>query len=812
MSEQNEKKVATPDEITEFLKKEFVFTDNIPEDMSRRRAIIMEARASILIDSYCTSGRFPTFMKSGRYDGSGWIYTLPQSVDYSFKYDNKDYILALNEFKIVGNNVLNEFQSALYQDFILENRWQLSWKEMAFIKCQVNNGENQSIPVDSDMKKCLTNSLKNSEQYLISAFGSKFERCRRSPYNTLDKVCRFFGNAPFPFALLKLNNSVLRTDTFHYKQDIAQKQLDDFSLKFPGLSEEAFLQQCLCEAVEKSQEQFIVSDIYSKRYENWLKMVYTFKNEYGEPIMIVAKLYDAKSQTKSLIPMTMWMRNNSTTDQLFCVPLPEDKQPLYNLDQLKADEESPVILTDSIELADANKLEGVIFTSFICDHGQYDQVDWSPLLNRTVYYLVSNHSGSLLESAYLKANELSEYLEEKEEIKLKFVQLNLDYPEKVHFASIDDILKHYQDNKPVVNVESVEIFEDDKLFEVQYEKAIKVIDAKPPKWWAKHSQNSEEQRVIEKESNRRKPINYVLRPFLIKGEASMLYASKSTGKSALGISMAAAVVSGNPLFSEKWWVVPQNSQYPMNKVLYLDFENGKTEINTRKTQFAYPYWPKNEEARTEYDNNLIVADMTEDKVDKVDYSAPANWQKIIDILEAAKNKGTPNQPVDLLVIDTLSKFIRKPYTADLNLSDFINKMRHMNIAILFLHHEGSNGEIRGWKFALDDFYFTVRLYRDDDNEKGKDNQYYTLKDPLWLAYKPSRSGVEKVAPFKVMFDKEWSVFYDNDDTEKSKPEGQRRKEELSRIADSYHSRGFLHQDIYPMLGICKETYNKLKNR
>jgi len=70
MSDQNEKKVATPDEIIESLKKEFVFTDNIPEDMNRRREIVMEARASILIDSYCTSGRFPTFMKSGRY---GWI-------------------------------------------------------------------------------------------------------------------------------------------------------------------------------------------------------------------------------------------------------------------------------------------------------------------------------------------------------------------------------------------------------------------------------------------------------------------------------------------------------------------------------------------------------------------------------------------------------------------------------------------------------------------------------------------------------------------------------------------------------------------
>ena len=506
------------------------------------------------------------------------------------------------------------------------------------------------------------------------------------------------------------------------------------------------------------------------------------------------------------------MRNNSTTDQLFCVPLPEDKQPLYNLDQLTANEESPVIMTDSIELADANKLEGVIFTSFICDHGQYDQVDWSPLLNRTVYYLVTNHSEMLLESAYLKAKEFAEYWEEKkeknkeEENNLKFIQLEVDYPEKRRdYATLDDILTHYRDSKPTVTAESVDIIEDDELFEIRCKESAKRLETKRSKLW--ESQNSEELRVIEKESNRRKPVNYVLRPFLVKGEVSMLYASKSTGKSALGISMAAAVVSGYPLLSEKWWVVPENPQYPLNKVLYLDFENGKTEIETRKTQLAYPYWPQKKEARSKCEKNLIVKDMTEDTVDKVDYSDRENWPKIIAMIEAAKEyDGTPGQPVDLLVIDTLSKFTRKSYTADLNLSDFINMIRRKDIAILFLHHGGSNGEIRGWKCALDDFYFTLRMYRKDDNEN------HTLEDPLWLAYKPSRSGVEKIAPFEVKFDKKWAVHYTESDPEKSKPEEQRRKEELKLISDFYIKRGFQHQDIFPMLGIGKETYNNLKNR
>ena len=807
MSDQNGKPVASPDDITEYFKTKFVFTDNVPEDMNRRREIVMEARASILIDAHCTSGRFPTFMKAGRHIESAWVFVLPQPFVYKTTIPvphERDIIIewAFREFVVYSDSILKP------DDYGQTSRWRLFVNE--YPTTHITNGITFN-GTPQQQKSAVRNDIIEIQKAFANAYSSLWRLCKDiTPYNTPEKACRFWGNAPFPFARLNLNKSVLRPDIFHKQANMTTEQLARLRQNHE-CTEVALFQLLLNDIVLNSSSDCFILPAYGNRYENWLKMVYTFKNEYGEPIMKVAKLYDKESQTKSLIPMTMWMRNNSTTDQLFCVPLPEEKQPLYNLDQLKADELSPVILADSIELADANEMEGVIFTSFICDPGQYDQVDWSPLLNRTVYYLVTNHSGSLLESAYLKAKEFAEYWEEKnkeeEENNLKFIQMEVDYPEKRRdYATLDDILTHYRDRKPTVTAESVEIFEDDQSFEIQYQKAVKVLDQKPSRWWDRESKNSEEQRVAENESNRRKPVNYVLRPFLIKGEVSMLYASKSTGKSALGISMAAAVVSGNPLLREKWWVVPKNPDYPLNKVLYLDFENGKTEIEIRKTQFAYPYWPQNKEARSKCEENLIVEDKTLDTVEKVDYSDRGNWPKIIAIIEAAKEKGTPGQPVDLLVIDTLSKFARKSYTADLSLSDFINNMRQMNIAILFLHHEGSNGQVRGWKCTLDDFYFTLRMYRKDENEN------HTLEDPLWLDYKPSRSGVEKTSPFEVKFDKKWAVHYEESDSDKSKPEEQRRKEELKRISDFYIKRGFQHQDIFPMLGIGKETYNNLKNR
>ena len=81
-------------------------------------------------------------------------------------------------------------------------------------------------------------------------------------------------------------------------------------------------------------------------------------------------------------------------NQYNCVPLPEDKQPLYNLDLLLKPETETVILIDSVELADSNQrnaFDGIVFTSFICSPEHYEQVDWTPLKNKTIYYLITNY-------------------------------------------------------------------------------------------------------------------------------------------------------------------------------------------------------------------------------------------------------------------------------------------------------------------------------------------------------------------------------------------------------------------------------------
>ena len=228
--------------------------------------------------------------------------------------------------------------------------------------------------------------------------------------------------------------------------------------------------------------------------------------------------------------MTTWIRNNSTKSQIFCVPYPADKTPLYNLDLLLTPECKNVILCDSIELADANQQTvdsaEIVFTSFICSPGKYDQVDWSPLQDKKLFVLVSNHSGITLETAALKAQELTEFLSENIELESKLLVMPIQYSKQRMrgFDNVDDILKMYQEYPPQINPAAGVILEYEDEIDEFFRKAEVKVNESPDNWWQKQDVPPEEKRVMEEKSAKSKPIDYVMRPLLVRGEVSMLYA------------------------------------------------------------------------------------------------------------------------------------------------------------------------------------------------------------------------------------------------------------------------------------------------
>ena len=182
------------------------------------------------------------------------------------------------------------------------------------------------------------------------------------------------------------------------------------------------------------------------------------------------------------------------------------------------------------------------------------------------------------------------------------------------------------------------------------------------------------------------------------------------------------------------------------------------------------------------------------------------------LLKRESCRAYSGQPVDLLVIDTVSKFIRNAYTPRMVLSNFINKLREMNIAVLLVHHEGSNKGIRGWKSVTDDMYFLVRLFRerpkDEEDEKVSEKDAYepkTLEEPFTLAFAKARSGIEAEPPFDIYFDKVWKVHVDENIEEY-------KNKEFERIVKIYSERRMIDNDIYPLLGISHGKFTDLKKK
>ena len=455
----------TQDELKDFFINSFIPIDNIPEDTAWRDSICMEARASLLIEANCTSEYFPAFMKSGVPGSNCWIYKFPKpwSCKRSYQFNN-DYKLnwSFEEFEI-GTPSIN---STNIWRLKVESKSNANINESPFNYVKQIDWKNHDGPLLSN-----ENLKEDFEQVNLSfqeVYRSRFQLCSQiSPYKTPEQVCRFFGNRGEVFA--KLKSDSMRPDCFLKDLDqTVPRRSDQADWSEARIEQEMFLEILPCSPQGASLLPLC------HKYNGWFCQVFPFKDEYGEIRMQLIKLYVPKTQTKCLVPVTTWMRENYPYNQYFCVPLPEDKQPLYNLDLLLKPEVETVVLTDSVELADLNQRDapgGVVFTSFICSLEHYEQVDWTPLRNKTIYYLITHHSGISLESAALKARKLKEYLvKEEPEIKLFFVTLPVDYKLEGHlgrsrtFKSVDDILQNYEEWPPVVKTTEIKFWESDEEF------------------------------------------------------------------------------------------------------------------------------------------------------------------------------------------------------------------------------------------------------------------------------------------------------------------------------------------------------------
>ena len=768
----------------------FRWIDDIPEDQFRRDEICLEARAALLLEANCASERFPAFVRNAVKSFTNKNYQLPEAITIQHEIDSRNGTMAYLTCSTFETGKLN--YSGKYWGPVMSHTADYAKREIP--QCSVKYKPHPMIWDQKKDEQLLINFCENIKRSFYEKHPTLYSICKDvTPYSSPEQMCRFWGAAPVPFGKVK---PLGMYPDYIWGTDELQREEKHEGWTDARLEQFAF--QFLLPCQHANQALFALSHRY---YDNWYCQVFPFHNEYGETIMNVIKVYDPETQCKILLPLTTWIRNNFHKNQIFCVPYPEDKTPLYNLDLLLKPECRTVILCDSIELADANQQSvdstEIVFTSFICSPGKYDQVDWSPLQDKKLFVLVSNHSGITLETAALKAQKLTEFLSENIELESKLLVMPAQYSRQRMrgFDNVDDILKMYQEYPPQINPAAGVILEYEDEIDEFFRKAEAKVNELPDNWWQKQDVPPEEKRIMEEKSSKLKPIDYVMRPILAKKDVSMLYAKLKAGKSNLAYSIAARVVAAGysqkpvQLFKEKWWAVPSR----IHKVLYLDFEN-KGHMENKKNIFQNGYFPtgKEQECRT----NLIMEDAS---LFDIDFSAPENHQQLLDMLEdTKKNKGTPGKAVDLLVIDTYTAFIKTetPATAA-NFKALMNKIRNLNIAILIVHHANSENEVRGFRSKMDSFCITLNLSCDETKPEGDVTEQTRI-----LKYEDPREAMSSVArtPFKIKFDSKARHWYIDEKLDENR--------ELEQIVTDYKKSKFDRAAICQMVGLEKSAYSE----
>jgi putative DNA primase/helicase len=189
------------------------------------------------------------------------------------------------------------------------------------------------------------------------------------------------------------------------------------------------------------------------------------------------------------------------------------------------------------------------------------------------------------------------------------------------------------------------------------------------------------------------PREMLLDPILPERSLAMLYAPRGIGKTLLGLSIGLAVASGCPLLR---WNAPRQ-----RRVLYVDGEMPLVSLQERLRAIAHGLGTviPNDGFR------VLAADNTEKGIS----IGSEEGQRAIDPLMSG---------VDLVIFDNLSTLCtsgsESASDAWVPMQTWLLKLRRQGIAVLLVHHAGTNGRQRGTSRREDALDTVIGLRRPED--------------------------------------------------------------------------------------------------
>jgi putative DNA primase/helicase len=189
------------------------------------------------------------------------------------------------------------------------------------------------------------------------------------------------------------------------------------------------------------------------------------------------------------------------------------------------------------------------------------------------------------------------------------------------------------------------------------------------------------------------PREMLLAPILPERSLAMLYAPRGLGKSWLALSMGLAVASGAPILR---WSAPRQ-----RNVLYVDGEMPLVSLQERLKAISVPFG-------TDISNDgfrILAADQIDGGIN---LSTEEGQRSLEPLLE----------DVDLVILDNLSTLCtatsESASDAWVPMQNWLLRLRRRGIAVLLVHHAGTNGRQRGTSRREDALDTVIALRRPED--------------------------------------------------------------------------------------------------
>jgi putative DNA primase/helicase len=185
----------------------------------------------------------------------------------------------------------------------------------------------------------------------------------------------------------------------------------------------------------------------------------------------------------------------------------------------------------------------------------------------------------------------------------------------------------------------------------------------------------------------------LLAPILPERSLAMLYAPRGLGKSWLALSIGLAVASGAPLLR---WSAPRQ-----RNVLYVDGEMPLVSLQERLKAICAPFG-------TDIPNDgfqILAADQIDGGINLSTEEGQAALQPLL-------------EDVDLMILDNLSTLAsttsESASDAWVPIQNWLLKLRRRGVAVLLVHHAGTNGRQRGTSRREDALDTVIALRRPED--------------------------------------------------------------------------------------------------